>query len=262
ESPGSGGVTLADVAPGRHVVTVEAEGFLTERAVVVVEPGRAAEVVVRLAPMSPRLDELTVTASRYDLVREIAPSTAYFSRAEIESLSDFNNDVLRVAQRLPGTAALEFSSRSHIRGGAEDEMTVLFDGVELVAPFHLEDYQSVFSAIDDRIVAGIEVYSGGFPAAYGGALSGLMLVEPRTPTARLAHELGLSLLYTSVLSSGTFADGRGAWVGSIRRGNADVLLKDEEGDPAYRDAYAHLAFELGARHRLGVNGLSLDDDIR
>jgi hypothetical protein len=186
----SGVGTLADVVPGRHVVTVEAEGFLTERSVVVVAPGEAVRISMYLAPLNPRLDEVTVTASRYDLVREVAPSTAYFSRAEIESLSDFNNDVLRVAQRLPGTAALELSSRSHIRGGAEDEMAVRFDGVELVAPFHLEDYQSVFSAIDDRIVAGIQVYSGGFPAAYGGALSGLMLVEPRTASEPLAHELG------------------------------------------------------------------------
>jgi outer membrane receptor protein involved in Fe transport len=169
---------------------------------------------------------------------------------------------LRVAQRLPGTAALELSSRSHIRGGAEDEMAVRFDGVELVAPFHLEDYQSVFSAIDDRIVAGIQVYSGGFPAAYGGALSGLMLVEPRTASEPLAHELGLSFLYTSVLSSGTFGYGRGAWMGSVRRGNADVLLKDEEGDPAYRDVYAHVDLALGARHRIGVNALALDEDVR
>jgi hypothetical protein len=85
----SGVGTLADVVPGRHVVTVEAEGFLTERSVVVVAPGEAVRISMYLAPLNPRLDEVTVTASRYDLVREVAPSTAYFSRAEIESLSDF-----------------------------------------------------------------------------------------------------------------------------------------------------------------------------
>ena len=52
-------------------------------------------------------------------------------------------------------------------------MTVLLDGVELIEPFHLRDFQGVFSAIDPRVVSGVQVYSGGFPATYGDALSGL-----------------------------------------------------------------------------------------
>ena len=59
------------------------------------------------------------------------------------------------------------------RGGAVDEMQVIFDGMRIVEPFHLRDYQGVFSAIDQRIVSGIEIYSGGFPPEYGDALSGV-----------------------------------------------------------------------------------------
>jgi TonB-dependent receptor-like protein len=124
----------------------------------------------------------------------------------------------------------------------------------------LRDFQSVFSAIDQRIVSGIEIYSGGFPAAYGDALSGLTVIEQREPT-ELRQELGLSLLYTSALSSGTFRDGRSQWLVSVRRGNVDHLLNSELGEPTYGDAFLHLATALGSKHRLAVNWIGFDDDV-
>ena len=114
-------------------------------------------------------------------------------------------DTLRAAHRLPGVANNQYSARPYVRGGATNELAVLLDGVRLVEPYHLRDFQAVFSAIDQRIIDSVAVHAGGFPAAYGDALSGLMVIEPREPT-ELAHELGLSALYTSVLSSGTFAE--------------------------------------------------------
>ncbi|HLF09660.1 MAG TPA: TonB-dependent receptor plug domain-containing protein, partial [Gammaproteobacteria bacterium] len=235
-----GQAEFAGVSSGRHMLTIRAPGYLPERVPVTVTADEVAVVEIELIDAAPKLDELTVTASRYDLINDIQPSGTYFSRDEIESLSELGNDTLRIAHRLPGIASGEFSSRSHVRGGASDEMTVILDGMELVEPFHLRDYQGVFSAIDQRIISGIQIYSGGFPAAYGDALSGLTVIDQRAPTAPLRHELGLSLLYTSVLSSGTFLDGRAEWLASVRRGNIDSLLSDELGEPSYRDAFVHL----------------------
>jgi hypothetical protein len=163
----AGRAVFRDVASGRHVVTVRATGFLPERVPVDVRPGATADVEVALAATAPPLEELTVTASRYDLRNELQPSTSYFSQEQIENLAELGDDALRVAHRLPGIATNEFSSRSHVRGGAADEMAVVLDGMKLFEPFHLRDYQSVFSTIDQRIVAGIEVYSGGFARADG-----------------------------------------------------------------------------------------------
>ena len=150
-----------------------------------VRPGATADLAIELVAAAPPLEELTVTASRYDLRNEVQPSSSYFSQEQIESLAELGDDALRVAHRLPGIATNEFSSRSHVRGGAADEMTVILDGMKLFEPFHLRDYQSVFSAIDQRIVSGIEIYSGGFPVAYGDALSGLTVIDQLEPTERL-----------------------------------------------------------------------------
>lgn len=255
-----GAGAFGDVSPGRHDVVVRAPGYLQERAAVVVQSGRTASLTVMLVEAAPALDELTVSASRYDLVGGNQPSTTYFSRDDIERSAVLGGDALRVAQRLPGIAAAEFSSRAHVRGGALDEMTVILDGMELVEPFHLRDYQATFSAVDPRIVSGMHVYSGGFPAQFGDALSGLTIIEHVAP-ARLTHELGVSFLQTSLLSSGTFARGRGDWIASLRRGNIDRVLNDEIGEPSYRDAFVHVGGQVGDRHRLEANGIGLDDDI-
>jgi hypothetical protein len=223
-------------------------------------PGTIVTVEAALLDAVPKLDEVMVTASRYDLINAVQPSATSFSRDEIESLAELGDDTVRVAHRLPGIAANEFSARSHVRGGAIDEMTVMLDGMRLVEPYHLRDYQGVFSTIDQRIVSELQIYSGGFPAPYGDALSGLMVIEPREPT-ELAHELGFSLLHTAVLSSGTFADGRGSWLASARRSNLGDVLNDELGEPAYHDVFARVGMDVGRRHRFTLNSIGFDDDI-
>jgi outer membrane receptor protein involved in Fe transport len=255
-----GRATLTNLAAGRHTIAVRAPGFLPERVVVNLTAGEEGAATVELVAAAPKLEELTVTASRYDLVREIQPSSAFFSREDVENLSELGDDALRVAHRLPGIATNEFSARSHVRGGAVDETAVIFDGLKLVEPFHLRDYESIFSAVDQRIVSGIRVYSGGFPAAYGDALSGLTVIDQREPT-ELRQEVGLSFLYTSLLTSGTFSDGRAQWLVSARRGNVDRLLSNDLGDPDYRDAFVHVAGAIGDKHRLTLNSIGFDDDI-
>ncbi len=256
----SGRAQINDLLPGRHALGVSVPGYLPERVSANVQPGEVTTVSVALVEAAPRLDEMAVTASRYDLIREIQPSATVFSRDEIEALSEFGDDPLRIAHRLPGIAAGEFSARSHVRGGAANESSVIFEGMRLVEPFHLRDYQSLFSAIDQRVVSGIEIYSGGFPAKYGDSLSGLTVIEQREST-ELHHELGLSLLYTSALTSGTFRNGKGTWLASVRRGNVDSLLNAELGEPSYSDGFVHVATTVGGRHRFVINALGFDDDI-
>ena len=222
--------------------------------------GASRELVAALVESAPKLDEVVVTASRYEMSNTAEPSTTFFSRDDIETLASLGADTLRAAHRLPGVANNQYSARPYVRGGATNELAVLLDGVRLVEPYHLRDFQAVFSAIDQRIIDNVAVHAGGFPAAYGDALSGLMVIEPREPT-ELAHELGLSALYTSVLSSGTFADGRVSWLASGRDSNLDRVLAEHLGDPEYSDVFVRVGVDLGPKHRLVIGSLAFSDDI-
>jgi outer membrane cobalamin receptor len=248
------------LAPGRYTVTIRAPGFLPERATSTVSSGTTAALALALVESVGKLDEVIVTASRYDLESRAQPSRTDFSREDIENFLALGDDALRVAQRLPGVANNGFSARPYMRGGAPNEVAVHLDGIRLVEPYHLRDFQSVFSAIDERIVEHVAVHAGGFPAEYGDALSGLMVVEPREP-GKLEHEIGVSMLYTSVLSSGTFADDRASWLVSGRNSNLDRVVADHIGQPAYSDVFMRVGVELGAKHRLVIGGLSFEDDI-
>jgi hypothetical protein len=248
------------VAPGRHRVEIEAPGHAPKQRTIEVTPGRTSTLVVDLDAPRP-LEELTVTTSRYDVARAIQPSTASLSRENVESLSTLGDDPVRTLRRLPGIAAGDFSARAHVRGGYQDETSIVFDGQELIDPFHLGDYQALFSTIDQRAISDIQVYSGGFPAAYGGSLSGLMLIDPMVPPPSAHQEISLSLLSSSLLSSGRFRDNRGEWLASARRGNLDLLLDRNLSRPSYRDAFTHLGLKLSDGQKLSFDTLTADDDI-
>jgi outer membrane receptor protein involved in Fe transport len=255
-----GRAELSGLAPGRYTITVRAPGFLPQRETSTITAGATATLSVQLIEAVAKLDEVVVTASRYDLQSRSQPSTTDFSREDIENFLTLGDDALRVAQRLPSVANNGFSAKPYMRGGAANEVAVHLDGIRLIEPYHLRDFQSVFSAIDQRIVDHVAVHAGGFPAEYGDALSGLMVVEPREPT-EIEHEIGLSVLYTSLLSSGTFADGRAAWLLSARNSNLDRVVTEHIGQPEYSDLFARFGVNLGAKHRLAFAALSFDDDI-
>jgi hypothetical protein len=255
-----GRAELPNLAPGRYTLTVRAPGFLPWRSSTAVSAGTTATLTVALVEVATRLDEVVVTASRYDLESRAEPSRADFSREDIENFLTLGDDALRIAQRLPGVANNGFSARPYMRGGAPNEVAVHLDGVRIIEPYHMRDFQSVFSAIDQRIVEHVSVHAGGFSAEFGDALSGLMVVEPREPNAR-EHELGLSVLYTSLLTSGTFAQDRASWIVSGRSSNLDRVVADQLGQPAYSDVFARVGVDLGAKHRLMFGALIFDDDM-
>ena len=62
-----GDVQLEGLESGRHALLVRADGFLPERSAVNVEPGRVLELSVVLFESVPALDEVIVTASRYEV---------------------------------------------------------------------------------------------------------------------------------------------------------------------------------------------------
>jgi hypothetical protein len=257
----AGRASFADVPAGEQTLTVRRAGFMPVRTTITAPTAPGAVISIALDPLVVRLEELVVTASRYDVAGDPLASGAYFSRDEVESLSDLGNDPVRAVNRLPGIAANGFSAKAFVRGGNQDEMNIFLGGQELVDPFHARDYLSPFSAIDQRIIAGMQIYSGGYPAAYGDALSGIMLIEPLEPEPGAHYELGLSLLTSSALSRGRFADNAGKWILSARRSNLDFLVEGDRSVPKYYDVFAELGYALSERQELSLNWLLASDDI-
>jgi hypothetical protein len=72
------------------------------------------------------LEEVIVSASHYQFVRETSPSVTTMSAADLEVLPDLGDDPVRALARLPGVASSEFSAKSNMRGGEADETLFRF----------------------------------------------------------------------------------------------------------------------------------------
>lgn len=201
------------------------------------------------------LEEILVAASRYELGRNVASSRSVLAGTDIDYAPDIGEDALRAVSRLPGMAGNGVSSRNYVRGGEVGETLVRLDGLRLYEPFHLKDFQSIFSTLDPRVVDSMNVYTGGFPAAFGDRMSGVIDIASISPPESLYHEIGLSFFNSSLLSSGEFHDSRGEWLVSARRSNLELLYQafsDLPERPRYRDAFMKLSYKLS--DKLGISG--------
>ncbi|MDX1403358.1 MAG: TonB-dependent receptor [Woeseiaceae bacterium] len=252
---------VAEIDAGEYRARIVAPGYQAVERVARVRPGRNTELAVELEPARPEMENITVSASRYEISRDISASRFDLDRASIETLPDVGDDPLRATQRLPGAAASGVSAQAHFRGGEEAETGIILNGQRLFDPFHVRDYQNIFSTVDARAIDGVEVYTGGFPVRYGDRLSGVVLMESLDLSRPRHNEIGISVFNTSILTAGRNADSTRNWLFSARRGNLDLVIDKRYGQPSYYDLFAEFSAWLTPDMRLSSNALYADDQV-
>ena len=243
-----------------HGLTVQEESGVhlivrDERA----RPGRPNAAAAAEPPRRDDIETVIVAASRYEISRDISTSRFALDQRSIQNMPDVGEDPIRVTQRLPGTAASGASAIAHFRGGEQGEIGIMLNGQWLFDPFHIRDYQSVFSAIDARAIQGVEVYTGGFPVRYGDRMSGLVLMDSLQPEKPRHNEIGISVFNTSFLTAGS--EGPRSWLFSARRGNLDLVIDPEYGQPSYYDIFGEYSWEISSHARISANALYADDQV-
>lgn len=226
---------------------------------------RDADAPRRQAPMpTAALEELVVSASRYQFVRELALAPVSMSADELQTVPTLGDDALRATARLPGTAASDYSARANIRGGAADETLVRFDGLRLEDPFHLRSFQSMVSAIGPNVVNTMKVYTGAFPVEFGDRMSGVIDIDPLPMHERAYHELALSFFSTSAVVGRRLQNDRGEWLLAARRGNLDLAvdaMSPDVGRPSYTDFYGRARRQVSETLSLAANAFVIDDAV-
>ncbi len=262
-----GQFSFKDLEPGTYTIHAGSPGQASLASKeITVSPGQLS--IVKLAVDAPevrRLESLVVNASRYDLAEARSASVNFLPVEQIENLPDIGDDPLRSMARLPGTATGGFTGKSNFRGGEQDEMLIRYDGLRLRNPYHLKDFQSIFSAIDPAIISGMNVYTGAAPPRFGDRLSAVIDIEPLEMPLAPYHEASQSLYNTSLMSAGSLDDGRVDWVFAGRRGNLDLvldLIDSSIGNPSYAEGFARFGVQVTDTLRVTGNALIFDDNIR
>lgn len=213
------------------------------------------------------LQVVDVTASRYALATP-GSTTVFLDRRGVEQLPHLADDAVRMLKVLPGVTGGDFSAALNIRGGRREETMLRIDGAEIHNGFHFRDLTGALSVLDTTLVDSIDLVTGGMTVQNGDAMSGLVDMRTRRPRSddEYRSAAGLSFVSAYGRTSGTFADDRGAWLVSARRGYLDVVMKriQEEDDrisPRYTDVFASMYYDFSDRTTLAVHSLFSEDDL-
>jgi outer membrane receptor protein involved in Fe transport len=251
---GPHGLTVAEVVAGVYTVVEDKRQ----------RPGApSAADVSKPEPANAPIEEIVVNTSRYTFASG-GHSYSFLTQDELQSMPRLADEPLRAVTRLPGVTNNGFSALGQIRGGETNETSIVLDGLRLAEPFHLKNFLSPVSLLDSRVVNTIEVYAGGFPAVYGGSLSGVIEATSVSPEGPRYYEAGLSLFHASALAALELDGGRGRALASVRRSNAGLLSKASErdfGTPNYSDAFTKLEYEFDSETRGSLHALFSNDRI-
>ncbi|MFC1565263.1 TonB-dependent receptor plug domain-containing protein, partial [candidate division KSB1 bacterium] len=196
--------------------------------------------------------------------------TAAVNVLKAEDIRDFpqlGEDIYRAVTRLPGLSGNDYSAKFAVRGGEQDEVLVLIDGMELYEPFHLKDVGGGFSIIDVEAIKNIDMITGAFPAEYGNRMSGVFNMNTGTKTLdRPRTSAAISFMNTRFLTEGSFNQGKGYWMVLGRRGYIDYILKLMDADfsfePVYYDLFGKVQYFLNENNSVSAQILASDDEMR
>lgn len=227
-------------------------------------PGRSSRAspddeVVRLA-------DLVVTPSRYGIADEHIARNVTLTSEELARLPQIGEDVYRTINRLPGLGGNEISAKFLVRGAPNRQVLSRYDGVDLIEPFHLKDWDSALSIIDLETVGSLDLVTGGFTAEYGDRMAGVLNIESQPEVGgRLLTTLGLSVTGMRATNQGTFADGEGQWLVAARRGYIDLALElggsEVEDSPVYYDFSGKVQYRLNPNHSVSLHLLHAGDTL-
>lgn len=258
---------LNGIAAGTHDLEVRALGYELHSQRVVVESGDAVPLTVELAYAPIPLREMVIAPGSFGVL-EASPAVTGIavSREEIEATPQIGDDVFRTLKRMPGVSTDDVSTRLNVRGSTDRDLLVRLDGLELYEPYHLRDLDGALGIVDVQTLGSIDLITGGFPVEFGDKSAGVFDMRTRSaPTEGTRTTAGLSLSSISLSSQGNFADGRGQWLTSLRRGFLQYILAaadvEDDLDPRYWDVLGRAQYLVGDGHLVSAQVLLAGDQM-
>ena len=255
------------VAGGEHAVIVRRIGFQPDTvASVIVSPASTTSVVAELVHLTTKLDTVAVRSVATNIAVTGASPSVELTRADIARTPQIADDAFRAVTRVPGVSASDLSAGFRVRGGANREVLLSLDGMELYEPFHLKDLDGAISIIDPDILGDGNVSTGGFGARYGDHLTGVFALRTRDDVATTTHgSLTASLSGVGAELSAPIGGSHADVLASARKGLLATAL-DVVGDggtlaPRYDDAYARIRVRPNASNQLTISALRANDGL-
>jgi outer membrane receptor protein involved in Fe transport len=263
----AGAFALRNVRPGTYRVAITSIGWASRVLEgVEVVAGDTLRLRVLLDPSVIPLPQILVTPGTFSILEDISPGAAQaLTREEIQTMPQVGEDVFRSMKRLPGVAAHDISTKLHIRGGADDEVLVRLDGIELYEPYHMKDWDGALGIVDLNALGGVELTAGGFGAEFGDKLTGVFDMRSRTSVGDPRTTLGMSISNFTAMNRGGFDGDKGSWLVSGRQGFMGIVIRligeDKRLSPQYSDVFAKISYQPDRKNLVSAHVLHAGDDF-
>jgi vitamin B12 transporter len=183
-------------ALGSQQIRVSQVGAEPELKSITITAGATLRLNFTLREKSATLRETNVSASSFS-VGDVQGVT--LTPLEVVTTPGAAADIFRAMQTFPGVASVDEGAGLFVRGGDVGETVVLLDQATVTNPYrYATPAGGVFGTIPPFLVSGTFFSSGGFPARYGNALSGVLAMETQNMPAESRFTAGAGLAALSL----------------------------------------------------------------
>ncbi len=223
---------ISGVAPGSYNLSVRFLGYEPQTLFnIIVKSKGNPEYNFSLSPKAEALEGVVLQADNFIARPKESPlSTRTLSAVELATYPGGNNDVVQVAQTLPGVSPSVGGFRNDliIRGGAPNESVYYLDGIEIPNINHFSTQGSAggpVGMINVSFIENVTLSASSFDARYDNALSGVLQFEQRKGSSEgWNRNIRVSASETALTFDGPISE-KTTFIGSVRRSYLQFLFE-------------------------------------
>lgn len=258
-----GAFLLRRLTAGRYALRLQFIGYEPVEREVDLRAGATTRVSFVLRADTTALADVLVERARPN---GAAATSAGFERISAADIADVpapgtSGDLAAYLQTSSAVTAVgDRGGQLYIRGGSPSQTLVRIDGLRLARPFHVLGF---FSAVPSEIIDEVDLYTGAYPARYGGVLSSVLDIRARGGSKeRAAASGGLSPTLSAAHAEVPIVPGAVSAIVSVRESLLEQVLRQWGGQALpYRfgDAFGKLDALLGANGHASVSYIRTHD---
>ena len=223
---------ISGVTPGSYNLSVRFLGYESQTLYnIIVKSKGNPEYNFSLSPKAEALEGVVLQVDNFiSRPKESPLSTRTLSAVELATYPGGNNDVVQVAQTLPGVSPSVGGFRNDliIRGGAPNESVYYLDGIEIPNINHFSTQGSAggpVGMINVSFIENVTLSASSFDARYDNALSGVLQFEQRKGSSEgWNRNIRVSASETALTFDGPISE-KTTFIGSVRRSYLQFLFE-------------------------------------
>lgn len=170
----NGYFSIAKFEPGTYTLIVQAIGFSKYSEEFTITADQIINKKIYVEKSGVELKTVEISSEKQEALTQVKTGVTKITPKEIKALPSVGGepDLAQYIQVLPGVVFTgDQGGQLYIRGGSPIQNKVLLDGMIVYSPFHSI---GLFSVFDNDLIRNADVYTGGFPAQYGGRISSVI----------------------------------------------------------------------------------------